>query len=163
MPASVAHQHRNRVLEAIAVYKLIKVALLLGAAAAAWRLVNPDMGAALRAWAAELPLGYPAHLLHEALVWVSGVPVHRWQQVRFVSLAYAALFTAEGIGLWRERAWAEYLTIVTTLSFLPFEVVEVLRRTSALGVAVLVSNLAVAIYLIVCVWRLRHAPAPAAE
>lgn len=163
MPAPVAPKHRNRVLEAIAVYKLIKVVLLLGAAAAAWRLVNPDMAAALRAWAAELPLGYPAHLLREALVWVSGVPVHRWQQVRFVSVAYAALFTAEGIGLWRERAWAEYLTIATTLSFLPFEVVEVLRRTSALRIAVLVSNIAVAIYLIICVRRQRHAPPAPAE
>jgi len=66
--------------------------------------------------------------------------------------AYATLFLVEGIGLWMEKVWAEYLTIIATASFLPFEIYEAMKRVTALRLTILVLNAAILIYLI---WRVR--------
>jgi len=54
-----------------------------------------------------------------------------------VSLGYAAMLLAEGIGLWLELTWAAYLTVVSTSLLLPFELYEVIERVSMLRVGVL--------------------------
>src|SRR5580693_7296288 len=46
--------------------------------------------------------------------------------------AYAALGTAEGIGLYLEKAWGEYMTLIITASFLPWEIFEVFRRITVM-------------------------------
>ena len=58
------------------------------------------------------------------------------------------MFAVEGVGLWRGRRWAEYVTVVTTLSFVPLEAHHLLRHPSASGVSALTLNLAVVVYLI---------------
>ena len=47
-----------------------------------------------------------------------------------------------------EQAWAEYVTLVLTASFLPWEFFEILRRATWMRGSLLVINLAVVIYLI---------------
>jgi len=54
----------------------------------------------------------------------------------------------EAIGLWRERRWAEYLTVLATAGFLPFEVRELVDRITVLRVGALVVNLALLIWLV---------------
>jgi uncharacterized membrane protein (DUF2068 family) len=61
---------------------------------------------------------------------------------------YAAIFLTEGTGLALSKRWAEYFTIITTASFLPLELYEIIHRaTIAKGVA-LVINIVVVIYLV---------------
>jgi len=67
------------------------------------------------------------------------------------AFCYAALFTTEGIGLWLEKRWAEYLTVIATISFIPFEVWEIVRRVTVLRIALVIANIAIVIDLI---WRL---------
>ena len=62
--------------------------------------------------------------------------------------AYAALFLTEGIGLWRDRRWAEYLTIVATGSLVPLEVFELARKVTAVRIGALVVNLLIVVYLV---------------
>ena len=54
---------------------------------------------------------------------------------------YAVVESTEAYGLWRERRWAEYLTVVATAGFLPFEIRELMARVSVLRVGALVVNL----------------------
>jgi uncharacterized membrane protein (DUF2068 family) len=68
---------------------------------------------------------------------------------------YAALFLVEGTGLWRQRRWAEYLTVVATASFIPFEIYEVVRRITITRMVALVLNIAILVYLIVRLRRRR--------
>ena len=42
-------------------------------------------------------------------------------------LFYGSLFATEGIGVWLERRWTEYLTIIATGSLVPFELYELIR------------------------------------
>jgi uncharacterized membrane protein (DUF2068 family) len=62
--------------------------------------------------------------------------------------AYALVEGVEAVGLWRERRWAEYLTVVATAGFLPFEIDELAKRVTAFRIGALVVNLAVLVYLV---------------
>ncbi len=61
---------------------------------------------------------------------------------------YAVLEGAEAVGLWLQRRWAEYLTFVATIVFLPYEIWELTKSVSPLKVVALVINLAIAVYLL---------------
>lgn len=63
--------------------------------------------------------------------------------------AYAVLEAVEAAGLWLGRRWAEYLTFVATVIFVPYEVYELTKTVSALKVLALVINLAIVVYLLV--------------
>ena len=62
--------------------------------------------------------------------------------------AYAALEGVEAIGLWLGRRWAEYLTFVATVVFVPYEVYELTKSVTALKVLTLVINVAIVAYLL---------------
>ncbi len=66
----------------------------------------------------------------------------------FVAVAYAGLEAVEAVGLWYERRWAEYLTCLATVGFVPYEVYELTRSVSAFKVGALVLNLVVLVYLV---------------
>jgi uncharacterized membrane protein (DUF2068 family) len=52
-----------------------------------------------------------------------------------------------------EKVWAEYLTVWVTVSFLPWEVYEIVRKPALMRVGLLVTNLLVVAYL---AWQLRR-------
>ena len=62
--------------------------------------------------------------------------------------AYALLEGVEAIGLWLGRRWAEYLTFVATVVFVPYEIDELTKSVTALKVLTLVINLAIVAYLL---------------
>jgi uncharacterized membrane protein (DUF2068 family) len=64
------------------------------------------------------------------------------------SLVYAMLELIEGIGLWHEQRWAEYLTVIATAGFLPFEIVELSRRVTVIRVGALVVNVLIVVWLL---------------
>ena len=74
-------------------------------------------------------------------------------------LVYAGVRFAEAYGLWLERRWAEWLTVIVTSSFIPFEIYELARRPGPGKVVALALNGAIAAYL--AARRVRaHADAP---
>jgi uncharacterized membrane protein (DUF2068 family) len=62
--------------------------------------------------------------------------------------AYAVLEGTEAVGLWWQKRWAEYLTFLATLLFLPLEVYELVERVTWLRAAALVINVAILGYLL---------------
>jgi uncharacterized membrane protein (DUF2068 family) len=70
------------------------------------------------------------------------------RRIGAAAFSYAGLGLAEGIGLYLEKAWGEYLTLAITASFLPWEIFEVLRRLTWVRVALLVVNALVFLYLL---------------
>jgi hypothetical protein len=61
---------------------------------------------------------------------------------------YAVLEGVEAVGLWRQKRWAEYLTFVATVVFIPYEIYELARSVSAFKVIALIVNIAIALYLL---------------
>jgi len=63
-------------------------------------------------------------------------------------LGYAALEGVEAIGLWWQKRWAEYLTLIATALFIPLEVYEIVHKLSPLKIIALIVNVAVVLYLL---------------
>jgi uncharacterized membrane protein (DUF2068 family) len=69
--------------------------------------------------------------------------------VAAAAAAYAVLEGTEAVGLWLGRRWAEYLTFIATVVFVPYEIYELTRGISWLKLLALVINLLIVIYLLV--------------
>src|SRR5260370_20241314 len=110
---------RFNVLRTIAVYKLVKVLLLLALAYGEVRLSDASLAAKLVTWASARPLGLEHDVATRFLEWFSGLSESRLHALRIVTLAYAAMFATEGIGLWMPKRWAEWPTLITTGSLVP--------------------------------------------
>src|ERR1700693_1033450 len=120
--ARPAPTRRFNVLRTIAVYKLVKVLLLLALAYGEVRLSDASLIAKLVSWASARPLGLEHKVVTQLLEWFSGLTASRVHALRMVTLAYAAVFATEGIGLWMQKRWAEGLAVIITASLIPLEV-----------------------------------------
>ncbi len=61
--------------------------------------------------------------------------------------AYALLRFIEAYGLWCTRVWAEWLAIFSGLVYMPFEIREVLHKSSPLRWGLLLVNVALVVYI----------------
>ena len=125
-------------LRLIAAFRISKAALLIAAGVALLRTIR------IPEWLTRFP---------RAMTFVARLESPHYRHLLAPAMfAYALLFSVEGAGLWMGKVWAEYLTIIATASFLPFEIYEAMKRFTALRLTVLVLNAAILIYLI---WRVR--------
>jgi uncharacterized membrane protein (DUF2068 family) len=63
-------------------------------------------------------------------------------------LVYAIVEGVEAVGLWYQRRWAEYLTLIVTASFLPLEVYELIHKFTPFKIFALIVNFAIVAYLL---------------
>ena len=150
--AEQALKPRFGVLRTIALYKLVKVLLLLAVAYGELRLRDASLAAKLLSWAQAQPYGLEHRIVTQLLEWFSGLSVSRIHALRMVTLAYAAVFAVEGVGLWMEKRWAEWLTVIITASLIPLEGWEIFYRPTIGKGLILLANVAVVAYL---VWHVR--------
>ena len=127
----------HSVLFSILAIVLISVRLQFGAVEHWARSLYNDLGAG----------GHP--LLSSQLQHLLGLRPESVTLLLVMALAYALIEGVEAVGLWRERRWAEYLTVIATAGFLPLEIHELMRKISVFRVAALLINLAIVVYLLV--------------
>jgi uncharacterized membrane protein (DUF2068 family) len=131
----------------IAFGKLIQVLLVLAAGAAALIFVNHVPPESLAQWAnATAP---QSNLVQGLVDKVLGTDNKTLAIFGKASFAYAALFAVEGLGLWFEKRWAEYLTVIVTGSLIPFEIYGLTQEFSTVKLVTLIVNGAVVVYLTV--------------
>ena len=152
----MASRRRDRFLQLIAVFKFLKAILFVLAGLGAFGLMQRGVGDRAREWGMALALGSGQHIVRHLVMQLLDLSRSKIAALGVVALFYAALFTTEGIGLWRERRWAEYLTVIITGSLLPFEIYEIAHHVTLLRIATFIVNVAVLVYLVV---RLRHSHA----
>ena len=146
--------HRGEgVLKVIATFKIVKALLLIAVGLGALRLLNPTTAEHARRWAFVLALRLGPRVVSALQNSFSHLQASRLTIFAILAFLYAALFTVEGIGLWLAKRWAEYLTIIATSSFVPFEIYELIHKTSWPRIATLAINLLVVAYLI---WNLKE-------
>jgi uncharacterized membrane protein (DUF2068 family) len=147
------NQKHNRGLLLIAIFKLGKGLLLLILAVGAFRLLHKDVQQLLENWINMLRVD-PGNRYVSAVFAKAGLLDDRkLQELSALTALYAALFLAEGVGLFMEKRWAEWLSVIATASFLPLEVYELAKHFSALKVLLLTGNILIVVFLIL---RLRR-------
>jgi uncharacterized membrane protein (DUF2068 family) len=146
------HRHRDRGLLAIGLFKLGKAILFFALGVGAIHLLHKDLGDEVLRLAAALKFDSESKVVALLLDKVDLIDTHRLKQISLATFGYSALALTEGIGLMMEKVWAEYLTLILTMSFLPWELYELGRHPNWFRLSLLLINLAVLWYL---VWLLR--------
>jgi uncharacterized membrane protein (DUF2068 family) len=139
-------------LKVIAVIKILKGILLTGLAVGFFRSINKDMGEEVRQLTFRLRIDPENTFVRLLLEKVAKVDPHTLRTIGEVTLVYAAELYVEGIGLWLNQAWAEYLLIVATGVFMPWEAKSCIVRFSWERLAVFLVNLGVLLYVIWVLW-----------
>jgi uncharacterized membrane protein (DUF2068 family) len=146
MPDGSAGSARgDRLVVLIGAFKLVKCALL-GGLAVIWLSGIAGDGSLLEtaAWLGALD-GH--RVIRRALLKLAALDAAALRDLAIAALAYAAVFAVEGVGLIMRRRWAEWLTVLVTASFIPFEIYEVVHRPGPGKLIALAINLAIVIYL----------------
>lgn len=143
-----APEPRLGMLRIIALYKLVKVMLLLLAAYFELRLNDKAVSSQLITWAEARPVGLEHEVITWILQWLSGLNKSAIHALQLGTFTYAAMFAVEGIGLWMRKRWAEWLTTIITGSLIPLEIWEFFHRPNTGKAAVVIANVAIVAYLI---------------
>jgi len=132
----------------IAVFKLIKGCLLFTAAIGLLKCVHTDLSTKVEHCITLCRMDPDSRYFHWLLGKLAGLTPEQLKLFSAGSFFYAALLLTEGVGLWFERRWAEYLTVIATSSFIPLELYELARRINEIRLLVLAVNLTIVWYLI---------------
>ena len=127
----------------IAGFKLLKALLLLAAALATMKLLHKDVQVTLTGWAHHLHVDPQGKKANAVISKASGLSTLQLEELAGGELFYTGLLFTESIGLFLRRRWAEYFTVITTATFIPLEVYELLEKVSPVKVGVLVLNIAI--------------------
>lgn len=145
------------ILRLLALERFGKAWLLLTLAYAVWRFRGQQVS--LRDQLEQLlPLAAPLanrlginledtsamHLVHRALTLQQGTLA-----LVFAGLVgYGLIQLTECVGLWLMKRWGEYVAVVATSLFIPFEIYELVEKFTVLRVLALLINLAAVAYLV---------------
>lgn len=151
----MAHKS-DAMIRLIAVFKLVKALLLLAIAFGAFELIGHTDAEQVKQWSKELHM--PFHLIDKLAAKVTGMSPNTLRGIMFGTIVYAAVFVTEGVGLWMRKVWAEYLTTIITISFIPFEIYEMVEDATPTRIGALVINVAVVVYLVLRLKRDGHWP-----
>jgi uncharacterized membrane protein (DUF2068 family) len=154
MPGTKSH---SRGLMLIAAFKLFKGFALIAVGFGALHLLHRDVAAVVDHWINAFRVDPHNRFIHWLLAKVPSVDDRKLKELSVGTFIYAAIFLTEGTGLALHKRWAEYFTIITTSSFLPLEVYEIIHHITVAKSVALVINIAVVVYL---VRELRRYPKP---
>src|ERR1700722_2335232 len=117
-------------LRLIAVFKFFKCAMLIALGVGAFRLLHRDVGVIAQHWVDAFKLDPGNRFVDAALAKAARLRPEQIRKLGLGSFLYAGLFLAEGTGLWLEKRWGEWLTVIITSSPGPEEVYEQYRHPS---------------------------------
>lgn len=147
-PSRVRSQNRNRVLILIAGYKFLNTLVFFAIGLGARHLLHKDVSDELDLLARHLRFNPESRLINFILDKATLVNDPLLRRIGFAAFCYGAVTLVEGIGLYLEKAWGEFLTLVITASFLPWEIFEIIRHVTWFKLSLLTINILVFVYLL---------------
>ena len=141
-------QKHNRWLVLIAAYKVLLAAMFVAVGVGALRLMHKDIDDVISHFGDLLRFNPESRFVNFLYDRASLINDPLLKRIGAMAFSYAGLSLAEGIGLYLEKAWGEYLTLAITASFLPWEIFEVFHHFTFVRVGLLVVNAFVFVYLL---------------
>jgi uncharacterized membrane protein (DUF2068 family) len=146
-PATGARNRRTG-LVLIAAYKLLGALLFIAIGVGALRLLHRDIDDVVWRMIGDFKMNPESRLVNFIFEKAELLNDPILKRIGLAAFCYAAVGILEAIGLYLEKTWGEFLTLVITASFLPFEVHELMRRLTWMRVGLFVANILVLLYLI---------------
>jgi uncharacterized membrane protein (DUF2068 family) len=145
---TTTHRKHHKGVLLIAILKLVKGTLLVLTGLGALSLVGKDVSEIADKLMRWLHVDPDGRIFYAIVERVSFLDDHRLRQISAGTFFYATLLYTEGFGLWFEKRWAEWLTIIATSTFIPIEIYEIVRHARPFKVALLVLNVVIVLYLV---------------
>jgi uncharacterized membrane protein (DUF2068 family) len=142
-------------LRVVAFVEAAKGVLVLLAATGLLSLVHRDLNDLAARLVRHAHLNPASRYPHIFLDAVSHVGDTRLLMLALGAAAYSAVRFVEAWGLYRERAWAEWLAALGGGLYLPVEIVHLVRGPGPIGAAVFAANLVVVLVVVVALVRRR--------
>lgn len=155
---TVRRNRHNRGLLLIAVYKGLQALLFITVGIGALRLLHKDIDEVIGHIGDLMRFNPESKFVNFLYDRASLINDPLLRRIGALAFSYAGLSLAEGIGLFLEKAWGEYLTLAITASFLPWEIFEIFHRVTLVRVGLLVGNLLIFAYLLRIVTGRRKPP-----
>ncbi|MGC8548269.1 MAG: DUF2127 domain-containing protein [Acidobacteriaceae bacterium] len=144
-----AEEHHDKWLVLIGVLKVLKGLGLVLLGVGALRLLHRDLVSFLNHWiVVVLRFDPESHMVNFILTKAALVNTRELRMLSLGIFVYASLELIEGTGLVLEKVWAEYVTLVFTAAFLPWEFYELLLHFSLFKVGLVTANLLIVLYLL---------------
>ncbi len=140
----------------IAVFEAVKGVAAIAASLGLLSLAHKDVRRIAYALIGHFHLDPEAHypqLLIETANWIA---TSNFYSLLAVAVLYAVIRLVEAYGLWKDRAWAEWLAALSGSLYLPLEVNHLIAHTTTINACVLIGNLAVVIFMVFRLKKRRH-------
>lgn len=144
VPDSKEHRARRQALRSVALFEFAKGAVVLAAAVSLYWLDPSDVADAFLNFLHISPDHHFAHLLFGLADRLSDITV--WHVVLGAS-CYSGLRFAEAYGLWKERAWAEWIALVSGAIYMPVEIRLLAHRPTLMHAGILLVNVAIVLFM----------------
>ena len=141
------HTRQLRALRAVASLELAKGLAVLLAGFGVLSLMHKDVWGIADSLLFLLRINPDRHYARIFLDWADRVTDTNLLSIAMVALAYSLLRFVESYGLWRERAWAEWLALVSGALYVPFELWDLIHKVTWIRVMILLVNLLVVAYM----------------
>jgi uncharacterized membrane protein (DUF2068 family) len=132
----------------IGIFKLMKALFFFALGVGALHFLNADLGDAITQAATALKFDPDSHFMTVLLSKAGMIGDHELRMVSVGTFAYSGIALTEGVGLLMEQTWAEYLTLILGIAFLPWEGFELIRRATIWREGIIVINLVIVAYLL---------------
>jgi uncharacterized membrane protein (DUF2068 family) len=136
-----------KLLRAVASFELAKGLIVLLAGCSVLFLVHRDTGDVADTFLRLLHISPDHHFAQVFLNWADTLTDTKLWAVAGVAVVYAILRFVEAYGLWKARAWAEWIALVSGALYLPFEIYKLIQHANPLHVTILIVNLAVVLFM----------------
>lgn len=143
-PEIQEHRARLQALRSIALVEFAKGAIVLAAAISLYWIDPTDVAGAFLTFLHISPDHHFARWLFMLTDKLSDI---KFWHVMVGASCYSGLRFAESYGLWRARAWAEWIALISGTIYLPVEIKLLLHRPTFLHVAVFIVNLAIVLFM----------------
>lgn len=156
MTNSRLHPLKNRTLHAIALFEGAKGVAAVAASVGLLSLAHHDVRAIAHALIGHFHLDPEAHYPRMLLDAATLLANENLRKAVLLAWLYASIRFLEGYGLWKDRAWAEWLASLSGGVYLPLELNHLVQHTTAINGIVLIGNVLVVAYMVVRLWRRRN-------
>lgn len=147
-PAKEKPHHRNRILLTIALFKFFKAAAMITAGTLALTFRHADLTLIAIRSVSKFRLDPHNKYVDWVIDHTRLVHAKQLEMLAAGTFIYALLFLVEGIGLYREKVWGEYLVIVEVCLLMPLEIIEICAKPDLLRIGLLIANIFILVYLI---------------